>query len=157
MRKRMVLSGVLIMMVLVPALAAPVARSSWSSGINLGTGAQGAAQYRLNDEVDIVVGLGLDFFYNAIYGDVVANFRVGGFNIDQAEFDVTVGGGVLVGFYDQMVELSVVAPVGVTYKFPEEVIPLDLYVRVGPAIRILKGYQANVLGLYSYVGAMYRF
>ncbi|HKL59404.1 MAG TPA: hypothetical protein VJ863_05855 [Sphaerochaeta sp.] len=157
MKKRIVLGSVLIMVMLLPAFAAPVARSSWATGINLGTGVQSAAQYRINDGVDIIVGIGLDFWYNAIYGDVVANFRVGGFNIEQAAFDVTVGGGVLVGLYDQKVELSVVAPVGVTYRFPEEVIPLDLYIRVGPAIRILKGYQANVLGLYSYIGAMYRF
>lgn len=157
MKKRIVLGSVLIMVMLLPAFSAPVARSSWSTGINLGTGVQSAAQYRINDDMDIMVGIGLDFFYSAIYGDVIANFRVGGFNIDQAEFDVTVGGGVLVGLYDQKVELSVVAPVGITYKFPEEVIPLDLYIRVGPAIRIFKGYQANVLGLYSYIGAMYRF
>lgn len=99
----------------------------------------------------------LDFFYSAIYGDVVANFRVGGFSIEQAAFDVTVGGGILVGLYDQKVELSVVAPVGITYKFSDDVIPLDLSIRVGPSIRILKGYQTNILGIYSYVGAMYRF
>lgn len=157
MKKQIVLSSVLVMVMLLPAFAAPVARSSWATGINIGTGVQSAAQYRINDGVDIMVGIGLDFFYSAIYGDVIANFRVGGFNIDQAEFDVTVGGGALVGLYNQKVELSVVAPVGVTYKFPDEVIPLDLYFRIGPAIRILKGYQANMLGIYSYVGAMYRF
>lgn len=157
MKKKSLLGSVLIMMVLLPAFASPVARSSWSTGLNLGTGIQSAAQYRINEDVDLIVGVGLDFFYSAIYGDVVANYRVGGFNIEEAAFDVTVGGGVLVGLYDQKVELSVVAPVGVTYRFPDDVIPLDLYVRVGPAIRILKGYQANVLGIYSYVGAMYRF
>ena len=153
MRKCIVLCSVLIMIVLTPVMAA----SSWSAGVNLGTGAQSAAQYRINDEMDLVVGVGLDFFYNAIYGDAVANFRVGGFNIEEAEFDVTVGGGVLVGLYDDQVELSVVAPVGVTYQFADDVFPLDVYIRVGPAIRIFKGYQDNVLGLYSYVGAMYRF
>jgi len=157
MTKRLVCASVLVLMMLLPISAASFERSSWSAGINLGTGAQSAAQYRINDDMDIVVGVGLDFYYGAIYGDVVANFRVGGFTIDQAAFDVTVGGGVLVGLYDQLVELSVVVPVGITYSFPDDLIPLDLYVRVGPAIRILKGYRTDLLGIYSYVGAMYRF
>ncbi len=157
MKKRMILTSVLIMLALFPVMAAPVARSTWAAGINLGTGAQGAVQYRINDNMDIVVGVGLDFFYTSINGDVVANFRVGSFNIEEVNFDVTVGGGALIGFYNDLVELSVVAPVGVTYKFSDDVIPLDVYIRVGPAIRIFKGYQADVLGIYSYIGAMYRF
>ncbi len=157
MKKRMLLGTVLIMLALLPAFAAPFERSSWSAGVNLGTGVQSAGQYRINDDMDILVGVGLDFFYTAIYGDVVANFRVGGFTIGEADFDVTVGGGALVGLYDQKVELSIVAPVGVTYSFPDEVLPIDLYIRVGPAIRIFKGYQSNLIGIYSYIGAMYRF
>jgi len=157
MRKRMGLICVLIMVVLFPVMAAPVAGSPWSAGINIGTGAQGAAQYYIKDDLDIVFGLGFDFFTHAIYSDVVANFLVGGFNIDDLRFGITVGGGVLTGLYDKQFELSIVAPVGITYKCPDDVMPLDIYIRVGPSIRIFKGYQTNVLGLYSYVGAMYRF
>lgn len=125
MRKRIVLCSVLIIMVLLPAMAAPDATSSWSAGVNIGTGAQSVVQYRINDGLDIIVGVGLDFFSDAIFGDVVANFRVGGFAIGEADFDVTVGGGALVGFYNDLVELSLVAPVGVTYRFPDDVFPLD--------------------------------
>ena len=157
MRNRMALICVLILMVLLPVMAAPGERSSWSAGINLGTGVQSAAQYHIKDDLDVVFGVGYDFFTHAIYGDVVANFLVGGFNIEKAKFDITVGGGLLMGLYNEQFELSVVAPVGITYSLPDDAIPLDLYIRVGPSIRIFKGYQTNVLGLYSYVGAMYRF
>lgn len=92
-----------------------------------------------------------------IYTDLVANFRVGGFTIGEADFDITVGGGALVGFYNDLVELSVIAPVGITYKVPEEVLPIDIYLRVGPSIRIFKGYRSDVLGLISYAGVIYRF
>jgi hypothetical protein len=157
MRKRMVLISVLIMMVLLPVIAAPRASDSWSTGISLGTEAQGVAQYRLSDGVDLMIGLGLDFYYGAIFTDVVANFRVGGFTIGEAAFDVTVGGGVLVGFYNELVELSVIVPVGITYRIPEEILPVDVYFRIGPSIRILKGYRSDVLGIISYAGVMYRF
>ena len=157
MRRRMVLVSVLIIMVLLPVLAAPRTSNTWSAGVNLGTGAQSVAQYRLNDGIDILVGVGLDFYYNSIYTDVVANFRVGGFTIGEEDFDVTVGGGALVGFYNDEVELSVIVPVGITYKIPDEIFPLDIYFRVGPSIRILKGYRTDVLGIISYAGVMYRF
>lgn len=157
MKKHIILASALIILLLLPIGAASIERSSWSAGVNLGTGAQSAVQYRINDGVDIIAGVGLDFFYTAFIGDVVANFRIGSFNIEEAKFDITVGGGVLVGLYNREVELSIVAPVGITYRFPDEIFPLDLFVRVGPSIRILKGYRTDVVGIYSYVGAMYRF
>ncbi|MBI9094605.1 MAG: hypothetical protein JEY71_06965 [Sphaerochaeta sp.] len=157
MKKRIVLGGILIMMVLLPLMAASGSNGTWSAGVNIGTGAQSAAQYRINEDLDIIMGIGVDFFSDAIYGDVVANYKVTEFNIDKAKFDVTVGGGALIGFYNSDVELSVVAPAGITYRFDEDVIPLDVYLRVGPAIRIIKGYQTDLIGIYSYIGAMYRF
>lgn len=153
----MALICVLILMVLLPVMAASGERSSWSAGINLGTGVQSSAQYRIKDDLDIVFGVGYDFFTHALYGDIFANFLIGGFNIEKEKFDITVGGGLLMGIYNEQFELSVVAPVGITYSFLDDAIPLDLYIRVGPSIRIFKGYQVNVLSLYSYVGAMYRF
>lgn len=153
----MALIGMLVVLVLAPVVAAPLSNGSWSVGVNLGTSAQAATQYRVNDMLDIVAGIGYEFYWGALYGDVTANFKVWEFAISDVPFDLTVGGGALVGLYNNEVELSLVAPVGITYSLADDVFPVDIYFRLGPAFRILKGYQTNFLGVYSYVGAMYRF
>ncbi len=157
MKKCSVLVSLLVLLVLLPVMAAPMEKNSWSAGINLGSGVQSVGQYKINDELDILVGLGLDFFSNAVVADATANYKITEFAIGKADFDVTVGGGVLLGFYNSKVELALIVPVGITYKIADDIIPLDVYLRIGPTIRILKGYQSSVLGIYSYIGAIYRF
>ncbi len=157
MKKHFILGVVLIMIVIFPTFAAPASSSSWSAGISLGSSAQGIAQFRINENLDVTAGLGLDFFSNALYADVEANYRVYTFNIQEEEFDLTVGGGALFGLYNSEMELSVYVPVGVYYSFADNVIPLDLYFHAGPTIRLIKGYQTELIGFYSYIGALYRF
>lgn len=157
MKKHCILGSVLIVMLLLPVAAAPSERGPWSGGISLGTSAQAIAQYRISENLDITAGLGFDFFSQALYGDIEANYKVWKFAIQEESFDLTVGGGVLFGLYDRQVELSLYVPVGVYYSFPEDVISLDLYFHAGPTFRVLKGYQADLIGFYSYFGALYRF
>lgn len=157
MRKRIILGSVLMMLVLLPVVAAPVARSSWSAGISLGSSAQGLVQYRINENLDITAGLGYDFYWNALKVDVEANYKVWKFNIQEESFDLTVGGGLMSGFYNDLVELSLYVPVGLYYSFADDVIPLDLYLHVGPIFRLVKGYQSDTIGFYAYLGAVYRF
>jgi len=157
MSKRIVCISVLVLVILLPLTAAPVQRSPWSAGVSIGTSAQGVVWFQVNDYLDISAGLGIDFFTKAIYGDVDANFRVWKFNIQEEYFDLTVGGGVLFGLYDEQLELSLFVPVGVYYSFAEDVLPLDVYFHMGPSFRLLQGYQPERIGFYSYVGAVYRF
>jgi len=157
MKKRILFGTALFMMMLLPVFAAPVERSSWSAGISLGTSAQAITQFRINENLDITAGLGLDFFSQAMYGDIEANNKVWKFDIQEESFDLSVGGGLLFGLYDNQLEVSLYVPVGVYYSFAEDVIPLDLYFHAGPTIRVVKGYQTDLIGFYSYVGALYRF
>ncbi|MFA6784452.1 MAG: hypothetical protein WC136_10390 [Sphaerochaeta sp.] len=163
MKKKMFLVLFLVALVLAPAASATLttssaANSKYAVGLNLGTNTGVGFQYRMNREFDVIGNLGLNNFgLKYLSFDVAANYKVYEFSIEKADFDVTVGVGPYVGIpidAESKVALSVLAPVGLVYSINDNDIPLDLYLRIAPGLKILPEIG---FGFSGYLGALWRF
>ncbi|HKL56851.1 MAG TPA: hypothetical protein VJ854_00505 [Sphaerochaeta sp.] len=156
---------VLLVLILVPVTAAPfngrsASYSKFALGINLGTNTGLGFQYRANRDFDVIGNLGFSNFGNShLSFDVAANYKIGQFNIDRADFDVTLGGGVNVGIPlkdGQGFDFTVLFPFGIVYHFTEA--PIDVYIRLAPGFQIVKGDEVGFgFGFSGFLGALWRF
>lgn len=156
--KKVLLALILVTLVLVPATAATegVSKSDFAVGLNLGTNTGVGVQYRMND-FDLIGNIGFDLFNGYLSVDAAANYKVAEFNIEEAQFDVTVGGGAYVGIpleSSKDLGLAVIVPVGIVYSMNNADFPLDFYLRIAPGIRILPDVGFHIGG---YLGALWRF
>ena len=155
----------LLVLILVPVASAPfggssAAYSKFALGLNLGTNTGLGFQYRANRDFDVIGNLGFNDFGNShLSFDVAANYKIGQFNIDRAEFDVTMGGGVNVGIplkAESGFDFAVLVPFGVVYHFTEA--PIDVYFRLAPGFQIVKGDEVGFgFGFSGFLGALWRF
>jgi len=157
--KKVLLALILVALVLVPAAAATerASKTDLAVGLNLGTNNGVGIQYRMND-FDIIANVGFGFLGgNSLSVDAAANYKITEFEIEKAQFDVTVGGGaylgVLFGATDP-IYLAAIAPVGVVYSMNNDEFPLDFYLRVAPGVKILPKIGFHFGG---YLGALWRF
>lgn len=156
---------ILILLVLVPVTSATLrtsnsSQSKYALGINLGTNTGLGFQYRANRDFDVIGNLGLNNFGTShLSFDMAANYKINEFWIDNADFDVTMGLGVNVGIPvsdGHGVNFSVLVPFGIVYHF--ESVPIDMYVRIAPGLRILhEGAVAINVGFSGFIGALWRF
>jgi hypothetical protein len=104
--------------------------------------------------------LGLENFESShLSFDVAANYKIAEFNIDRAEFDVTMGLGANVAIplsSEQGFDFSVLVPFGVVYHFTE--VPIDVYFRLAPGLQIVKGNDVGLgFGFSAFLGGLWRF
>jgi len=156
--KKVLLAVLLLAMVLLPATAAERAsKTDLAVGLNLGTNSGVGVQYRMND-FDVIGNVGFGFLGgNNLSVDAAANYKVTEFYIENAQFDVTVGGGAALSIPfedDKELGLAAIVPVGIVYNLDSMDFPLDFYLRVAPGIRILPEVEAYLGG---YIGALWRF
>ncbi len=166
MKKRtyLIVFALLVMMV-APVASAPLRTSSaayskFALGLNLGTNTGLGFQVRANRDFDVIGNLGFNDFGNShLSFDVAANYKIGEFNIDRADFDVTMGLGVNVGIPLQDsygFDFTVLVPFGVVYHFTE--VPIDVYFRLAPGLQIVKDNEVGVgLGFSGFLGGLWRF
>ncbi|HKM07162.1 MAG TPA: hypothetical protein VJ869_09240 [Sphaerochaeta sp.] len=166
MKRRIIpIALILMVLVLVPVASAPwrtttSSQSQFALGLNLGTNTGLGFQYRANRDFDVVGNLGLNNFgVSHLSFDIAANYKINEFWIDSADFDVTMGLGVNVGIPlsdGHGVNFSVLVPFGVVYHF--ESVPIDIYVRIAPGLRILNEGAVDInVGFSGFVGALWRF
>ena len=155
--KKVLLVLLLVALALVPATAAERAsKTDLAVGLNLGTNSGVGVQYRMND-FDLIGNLGFGFIGGSnLSFDAAANYKVTEFNIDKAQFDVTVGGGVAmaVPLGEGDFRLAAIAPVGVVYSMNDRDFPLDFYLRVAPGLQVIPAIDFYFAG---YLGALWRF
>ncbi|MGE4468233.1 hypothetical protein [Sphaerochaeta sp.] len=155
--KKVLLAVLLLAMVLLPATAAEgVSKTDLAVGLNLGTNTGVGVQYRMND-FDVIGNVGFGFLNGShLSVDAAANYKVAEFNIEKAQFDVTVGGGAAISipFDESKMGLAAIVPVGLVYSMNNQDFPLDFYLRIAPGIAILPDVDAYFGG---YVGALWRF
>ncbi|NCC64737.1 MAG: hypothetical protein EOM15_08790 [Spirochaetia bacterium] len=156
--KRVFFVLVLVILLLVPVFAATrgVAKTDLAIGLNLGTGASAAVQYKM-DGFDLIGNLGFGFLSGYLSVDGAANFKVAEFTIEKAKFDVTAGGGAYIGIplkSGQDFGLAAIAPLGVMYRLEDRDVPLDIYLRVVPGLWVLPKITPYFEG---YIGALWRF
>ncbi|MDD3059036.1 MAG: hypothetical protein EOM32_08555 [Spirochaetia bacterium] len=155
--KRVLLVLLLVALALVPATAAERAsKTDLALGLNLGTSASIAAQYRM-DSFDLIANIGFGFLNEYLSAEVAANFKVAEFKIENADFDITVAGGAYFGIplaSDSKFGFAAIAPIGLVYSFSNSDAPIDLYLRVTPGLWIVPAFDVYYDG---YVGAMWRF
>jgi hypothetical protein len=116
----------------------------------------------LNKDFDLIGNLGFNNFTTTrLSFDAAVNVKVYQFSIEDADFDVTVGAGGYVGIPLQSglgFDVSALVPVGIVYSFDEDIIPIDVYLRLAPGLQIVKD---NVIDLdfdfMGYVGGLWRF
>ncbi len=150
--KKITLIVLVVSLVLVPVFA----KNSLALGVNLGTNAGLGIQYRMSD-FDLVGNVGYGFFDGYLSVDGAASYKVADFKIEQAVFDVTVGGGAYVGVplsSSAKLGLALFVPVGVQYSLNNKDWPLDFYLRLAP------GYWLRPTPYFymgAYVGALWRF
>jgi len=156
---------VLLVLIVVPLSSASLRTSSaayskFALGLNLGTNTGLGFQYRANRDFDVIGNLGLNNFgVSHLSFDMAANYKINEFYIDRADFDVTMGIGVNVGIPlddNHGVNFSVLVPFGIVYHFTE--VPIDMYVRIAPGIRIINEGNVDVnVGFSGFIGALWRF
>lgn len=148
--KRFVIALLLALIVAFPIAAAS---NSFAVGLNLGAGASLAGQFQM-DKLTINANLGYGFLGGYLSADAWADYRVADFDIGDEHFWVTAGAGANVGLAGNTFLLSAIAPVGVVYPLNNKDIPLDIYFRFHPGVKILPD-----LGFYwdAYFGAMWHF
>lgn len=157
--KKTFLALILIALILVPVMAATerASKTDLAVGLNLGTNNGVGVQYRM-DKFDIIGNVGFGFLGgSSLSVDAAANYKVTEFNIEKAQFDVTVGGGAYLGILfgaADPIYLAAIAPVGVVYSMNNDEFPLDFYLRVAPGIKILPSIGFHFGG---YLGALWRF
>ena len=156
--KKVLLALILVALVLVPVTAATerASKTDLAVGLNLGTNSGVGVQYRMND-FDLIGNLGFDLFNGYLSVDAAANYKVAEFNIEKAQFDVTVGGGAYLGIPIESgakLGLAAIIPVGIVYSMNNNDFPLDFYLRIAPGISILPDVGFHVGG---YLGALWRF
>nr|WP_321265191.1 hypothetical protein [uncultured Sphaerochaeta sp.] len=152
--KKVLLAVLLLAMVLLPATAAERAsKTDLAVGLNLGTNSGVGGQFRL-DDLDVIANLGFDAFGSTFAIDAAANYKVAEFSIDTLDFDVTVGGGVAMNLGNDF-NLAVIIPAGIAYHLDNSDLPLDFYLRTGPALRVVQG-DREMFGWYGALGALWR-
>jgi len=155
--KKVLLAVLLLAMVLLPATAAERAsKTDLAVGLNLGTNSGVGIQYRMND-FDVIGNIGFGFIGgSSLSVDAAANYKVSEFYIENAQFDVTVGGGaaIRVPFDGSKTGLAAIVPVGIVYNLDNMDFPLDFYLRVAPGLAILPDVDFYFGG---YIGALWRF
>ncbi|MCK9548163.1 MAG: hypothetical protein RBS49_00700 [Sphaerochaeta sp.] len=147
---------VLVLLVMTLVLVPVSAKNSFAAGVNLGSNAGLGFQYRLSD-FDLVGNIGYGFFDGYLSVDAAASYKVTDFKIEQAAFDVTVGGGAYVGIPvsgAKSLGLAVIVPVGLKYSLDNPDLPLDFYLRLAPGYWI-KPTPYFYMG--GYIGALWRF
>lgn len=150
--KKMLLALLMISFILVPVSA----KNGFAAGVNLGTNAGLGLRYSMSD-FDIVGNIGYGFLDGYLSVDAAASYTVASFQIEQAPFDVTVGGGAYVGIplsSGTNLGLAVIVPVGLKYHMNNKDLPLDFYLRLAPGYW-LKPSPYFYMG--GYVGALWRF
>lgn len=165
--KKLMIALALIVLVLIPVSAASmdttgIAKSKYAVGVNLGTNSGIGFQYRMNKKFDLIGNIGLNNFgTHKLALDAAMNFKLTEFAIEEQMFYVTIGAGAFVGIPIQegyKVDLSALVPIGLVYSFDEDVVPLDLYVRVAPGLQIIKDGEFDLdFDFRSYIGALWRF
>ncbi len=166
MKKRIYpIVAILLVLVLVPLTAAPfrgtsASYSKFALGLNLGTNTGLGFQYRANRDFDVIGNLGLnDFGVDHLSFDMAANYKISEFWIDRADFDVTMGLGVNVGIplkEGENINFAVLVPFGIMYHFTE--VPIDMYIRLAPGVRIIKGGNVDIgFDMSAFIGALWRF
>lgn len=156
---------VFLVLILVPVSSASLRTSSaayskFALGLNLGTNTGLGFQFRANRDFDIIGNLGLNNFgVSHLSFDIAANYKINEFYIDRADFDVTMGLGANVGIPlddSHGVNFSVLVPFGIVYHFTE--VPMDMYVRIAPGVRIINEGNVDVnVGFSGFIGALWRF
>jgi hypothetical protein len=166
MKKRMYpIVLILLVLILVPVSSATLRTSSaayskFALGLNLGTNTGLGFQFRANRDFDVIGNVGLNNFGDDhLSFDVAANYKIGEFNIDRAYFDVTMGFGAYVGIPlndGHRVNLAALVPFGIVYHFRE--VPLDMYIRIAPGLRIINEGEVDLgLGFSGFIGVLWRF
>lgn len=156
--KKVLLAVLLLAMVLLPATAAERAsKTDLAVGLNLGTNTGVGVQYRMND-FDVIGNVGFGFIGgSSLSVDAAANYKVAEFNIEKAQFDVTVGGGAALSIpfeEGKKLGLAAIVPVGIVYSMDNKDLPLDFYLRLAPGVSILPDVGFHMGG---YIGALWRF
>ncbi|MBI9094606.1 MAG: hypothetical protein JEY71_06970 [Sphaerochaeta sp.] len=155
----------LLLLVLAPVASASfrtssAAYSKFALGLNLGTNTGLGFQYRANRDFDVIGNLGLNNLgVSHLSFDMAANYKFNEFRIDRADFDMTMGIGANVGLPlddSHGVFFSVLVPFGIVYHF--ESVPMDMYVRIAPGLRILNEGNVDInVGFSGFIGALWRF
>lgn len=152
----MVLVLAIVVAFSVTAAAQGTQPGSFAVGINLGMGASASARYRM-DGFDINANLGYGFLSRYLSAEGWVDFKVTEFDVSEAHFWVTVGGGAYTGFIldgSKGFGLAAIAPVSLLYALDAGDVPLDIYLRFIPGLWIRPDF-----GFYydAYVGAQWRF
>jgi opacity protein-like surface antigen len=165
--KKVLIALALVVLVLVPVSAASmdttgVSQSKYAIGLNAGTNSGIGFQYRVNEHFDLIGNVGLNnFSFEKLAVDGALNFMLTKFEIEEQMFYVTIGAGAFVGIPladGYGVDLSALVPVGLVYSFDEDVVPIDLYVRIAPGLSILSDGEFDLgFGFSGYFGALWRF
>ncbi|MGH0054549.1 MAG: hypothetical protein ACQ5SW_14280 [Sphaerochaetaceae bacterium] len=156
--KKVLLAVLLLALVLLPATAAERAsKTDLAVGLNLGTNTGVGVQYRIND-LDVIGNIGFGFIGGSnLSVDAAANYKIAEFSIENAQFDVTLGGGAAMSIpfeSGKKFGLAAIVPVGIVYSLEDKDFPLDFYLRLAPGVSILPDVGFHMGG---YLGALWRF
>lgn len=150
--KKIAIAVLLVALAVVPVFAA----EGVGVGVSVGYPSTGLSFSYAQKDFDVIGTVGWNFTdsgYIAVEGGV--NYTVTSFYIERAEFDVTLGLAATTWIPlndNNQLGLAVTVPVGIAYDFID--VPLEIFLRVSPGIRIIPDSGFHIGGT---LGLLYHF